>query len=442
MKKLILLTTFMLPLLLVVKKTSGQVTNPVTIVKNDGSQHTNADINSTVNNTLSGAENKLKGLFKKKKKVSDSTKNTAQATVTAPATVPVAGVAPAGGVAPTTGVVPGSTVPATPSFSAYQNFDFIPGEKIIFEDDFSDDQDGEFPTHWKLLNGQAVINKVDSKPSLLLSEHNGEVTPRMKTDTYLPDAFTFEFDFIYKKYTDPGYLTNYFSDALGIEFYYKDPTGVHSNPAYRVVLGRSDVKIDNLEKAYPDSLLNGFDEKWHHAAIVCKNGQMKVYVDQYRICVNPNIDNKPLKLTFDDLGFSKNNPIIFTNLKLASGGGMNMIGKKFTDTKIVTHGINFDVAQATIKPESMGTLNGIVKIMQDNPDIKFEVGGHTDSDGSADANMTLSQARADAVRTQLITMGIDGGRLTTKGYGSTKPISDNTTLEGKANNRRVEFVKL
>jgi len=121
---------------------------------------------------------------------------------------------------------------------------------------------------------------------------------------------------------------------------------------------------------------------------------------------------------------------------------MNMIGKKFTDAKIVTHGINFDVNRAIIKPESMGTLNGIVKIMQDNPEIKFEIGGHTDSDGDDNANMKLSQARADAVRAELITLGIDGGRLTTKGYGRTKPIGDNSTTEGKANNRRVEFVKI
>jgi outer membrane protein OmpA-like peptidoglycan-associated protein len=128
-------------------------------------------------------------------------------------------------------------------------------------------------------------------------------------------------------------------------------------------------------------------------------------------------------------------------MRIAEGAGMNMLGKKFTDSKIVTHGINFDVNKAVIKPESMGTLNGIVQIMTDNPDVKFEVGGHTDSDGDVALNLKLSQARADAVRTQLISMGIDASRLTAKGYGKSKPISDNTSPEGKANNRRVEFVK-
>ena len=119
-----------------------------------------------------------------------------------------------------------------------------------------------------------------------------------------------------------------------------------------------------------------------------------------------------------------------------------MIGKKFTDSKIVTHGINFDVNKATIRPESMGTMNMIVQVMRDNPDIKFEVGGHTDSDGADDYNLKLSQQRADAVKDQLIKLGIDAARLTSKGYGETKPISDNNSLEGKANNRRVEFVKM
>jgi OmpA-OmpF porin, OOP family len=135
-------------------------------------------------------------------------------------------------------------------------------------------------------------------------------------------------------------------------------------------------------------------------------------------------------------------PIVFKNFRIAAGGNMNMIGKKFTDSKIVTHGINFDTDKATIKPESMGTLNMIVRVLKDNPDIKFEIDGHTDNSGTAPHNLTLSQQRADAVKTQLVTMGVDASRLTTRGLGDTKPIADNNTPDGKANNRRVEFVKM
>jgi OmpA-OmpF porin, OOP family len=138
---------------------------------------------------------------------------------------------------------------------------------------------------------------------------------------------------------------------------------------------------------------------------------------------------------------SETAPVIFKNIRIAAGGNMNMIGKKFTEAKIVTHGIIFDVNKAIIKPESMGTLNMIVQVMKDNPEIRFEVGGHTDKDGADDYNLRLSQQRADAVKEQLVKMGIDASRLKSKGYGEMKPIGDNTTQDGKANNRRVEFAK-
>jgi OOP family OmpA-OmpF porin len=83
----------------------------------------------------------------------------------------------------------------------------------------------------------------------------------------------------------------------------------------------------------------------------------------------------------------------------------------------------------------------IVGVLKDNPDLKFEIDGHTDATGTPAHNATLSQQRADAVKAQLTTMGIDASRLSTKGFGDTKPISDNVTPEGKANNRRVEFVR-
>lgn len=121
---------------------------------------------------------------------------------------------------------------------------------------------------------------------------------------------------------------------------------------------------------------------------------------------------------------------------------MNTIGKKFTAAKIVTHGINFDVDKATLRPESMGTLNMIVKVMNDNPDLKFEVDGHTDNTGDAAHNMALSKQRADAVEAELEHLGINASRLSAKGFGATKPMDSNDTQAGRANNRRVEFVRM
>jgi OmpA-OmpF porin, OOP family len=185
-----------------------------------------------------------------------------------------------------------------------------------------------------------------------------------------------------------------------------------------------------------------FDGKWHHAAMIKKGNQIKCYLDQFRVLVIP--DCVSCEVTTVEAGGigDAQHPIVFKNFRIAAGGNMNMIGKKFTDSKIVTHGINFDTDKATIKPESMGTLNMIVRVLKDNPDIKFEIDGHTDNSGTAPHNLTLSQQRADAVKTQLVTMGVDASRLTTRGLGDTKPIADNTTPDGKANNRRVEFVKM
>ena len=149
----------------------------------------------------------------------------------------------------------------------------------------------------------------------------------------------------------------------------------------------------------------------------------------------------PASIRFGGIG-NVDNPLVFTNVKLAQGGSQNMINNILTNGKFITHGITFDIDKATIKPESMGVLNEVAKFVQSNPSIKMEIDGHTDNTGNAPHNLTLSQQRADAVKVRLVSMGIDGSRFTTKGLGDTKPIADNTTPEGKANNRRVEFVKI
>jgi len=112
-----------------------------------------------------------------------------------------------------------------------------------------------------------------------------------------------------------------------------------------------------------------------------------------------------------------------------------------SDGKFITYGITFDVGKSTIKPESMGEINRIVKLMTENPDLKFSVEGHTDATGSEAANQTLSEQRSQAIVAKLVELGIASDRLTAVGKGQTNPIADNNTDEGRAKNRRVEFVK-
>lgn len=103
--------------------------------------------------------------------------------------------------------------------------------------------------------------------------------------------------------------------------------------------------------------------------------------------------------------------------------------------------INFDTAKAIIKPDSAATIEQVAQMLKSAPELKLEVGGHTDNVGNPEANQKLSEARAQAVVKALGERGITTMRLTAKGYGDSKPVADNRSEEGRAKNRRVELVK-
>jgi len=369
--------------------------------------------------------NTIKGLFKKK----STPKDTAQAASTTSAATgqSASGQSTTGSQAPMGSQAPTASQAPTGSLASYQNYDFVPGNKVLFEDEFTDDQSGEFPTHWSLTGGQAILNMVGPDKAFFLTDGNYvHVAPLMKSKSYLTSSFSVEYD-VYGTDGYQGMLAMYDGGGDALTVTVKPGSVDFSGPG-------------NFSGALPADIGgNNYLRKWHHIAVAYKNNQMKVYVDKYRVLLVPQVGLAPTRLEIEGIG-DHDKPAIFKSFKVSDSVQFYMTGQKFTDAKLVTHGINFDVDKATITPQSMGTLNMIVKLMQDNPDLKFEVDGHTDNTGTAAHNLVLSQERAAAVTAQLITMGIDASRLSSKGFGDTRPIADNTTLDGKANNRRVEFI--
>jgi len=133
------------------------------------------------------------------------------------------------------------------------------------------------------------------------------------------------------------------------------------------------------------------------------------------------------------------------NFDIPSGSAYNLVNKTIElknikiGSKIALRNVFFDTGKSTIKAESNTELDRLVKLMKDVPGLKIELSGHTDNTGSATGNQKLSQARADAVVTYLVSKGIAKSRLTAKGYGDTKPVASNSTNEGRQLNRRTEF---
>ena len=321
----------------------------------------------------------------------------------------------------------------------YAKSDFVAGDEIIFDDPMDNEQLGEFPSQWELIDGVAEVVSINGKKAILISEWGTKICPLMKDPlNFLGDVFTVEYDLMFPEIEgDHTWLLTKFMKADNKSE--EDEMMYLERAAYD---GRDDVHW-YWETSRGDS--NGeYDialpaNEWNHVAISFNKRAWKVYFNGIRVVNVPNVLAPPGWLLFQLT--NGNGDTYITNLRIAKGA-VPLYDRMMSDGKFITYGITFDVGKATIKPESMGEINRIVQLMNENPTLKFSVEGHTDSTGSANNNQTLSEQRSQAIVNKLVEMGISADRLTAVGKGQNSPIADNNTDEGRAKNRRVEFVKM
>jgi outer membrane protein OmpA-like peptidoglycan-associated protein len=180
--------------------------------------------------------------------------------------------------------------------------------------------------------------------------------------------------------------------------------------------------------------------KKYRISIWMQKARVRLYQDETKLFDLPKAFNFP-GVKMDRIRIEYGAALI-TNIRIAVGAP-DTRSKLITEGKLVTYGIYFDVNKADVKPESYGTLKDIATVLNENPDVRVKIIGHTDSDGDDAKNLDLSKRRAESVKMELSkAFGIAESRMETDGMGETQPVAPNDTPVNKALNRRVEFVKL
>jgi len=313
----------------------------------------------------------------------------------------------------------------------WSKFDFVPGDKVIFQDgpDIME-ENGEFPSRWDLNQGQVEIANVDGENVIMYIDGSPEIIPYLEnsSEDYLPEVFTVEFD-LYRP-----------ANGNRFSLYLWDRKNQRNEKNIEITINLNRVDAGDITSTYESGKSND-EGNWIHVSVAFTKGKLKVYLDESRLINIPHYQANPTGLSFQAYwaDLADNKPFYLKNITI-SEGGVKYYDRVMQDGKIVANGIRFDVGKATLKPESMGPINKIYELMTKKPDLKFSVEGHTDSDGNDASNQKLSEERAKTVMDKLIEMGIDKSRLKSQGFGESKPMVENTSSEGKAQNRRVEFV--
>jgi outer membrane protein OmpA-like peptidoglycan-associated protein len=334
----------------------------------------------------------------------------------------------------------------TNNLKVYSKFDFVPGSTILYFDNFEKDNIGETPLGWITSNSAEVVT-IDGLEGnwLKMSSTSAQHITRNKKQSW-GNNFTIEFDLlIVKNNYDPRIdinLINTGGNLVTDENILRNDKKPAIN--FSAIVGGNNKSRASLY-AFDKKLSDVMVESLPYGNAVPVHVSMSVQGKRFRMwwndrklydlaAVSEEYVPNQLQFAFGSVGGSE---FYISNLRVAKD--IPDTRAKFEEGKLISN-LLFYTGTAKLKPESMGALLDVSKILKEAT-TPVKIVGHTDSNGDDAANLKLSQQRADAVREILMSQyNIDENKLTTEGQGESQPIADNTSYEGKAQNRRVEFI--
>ena len=320
----------------------------------------------------------------------------------------------------------------------WENYDFVPGNKVLFYTDFAEDRVGNFARGVKYVSGPAEVVERDG---IKVLRATGAVQFLVPVGRVLPQRFTLEIDAIAPA---GGALTRAVSFEGGAKWLANAQSAAVSwNPRSAFYEG-SGRNISSSASEIPESMREAMTGNVVHLRVLMDSGYFKMYANERRLYNIPEFAftrDSVIRIALEG-SEAEGMAVYLTSIRVAESETDVLYDALAAKGRWATQGILFETGKSELKPESRPVLKEIASTMKKYGDLKILIEGHTDNVGSAASNLALSEGRAAAVKAALVSeFGVPGDRITTTGFGDTKPAAPNATPAGRAQNRRVEIVK-